>query len=59
MTDTFYKGHWVSIEPDRLDRYKQMFGWSESARPLLEPAGVKEGEIVVDLISAGITATAL
>jgi len=60
MNETFYKDHWVSIEPDRFDRYKQMFGWSESARPLLEPARIKEGEIVVDLgCGPGFTAVEL
>jgi ubiquinone/menaquinone biosynthesis C-methylase UbiE len=49
VNDTYYRDHWVDIEPDRFERYTQMFGWSESSRPLLEPAAIQPGETVVDL----------
>ena len=26
--DTFYKDHWLEIEPERLERYEKMFQWS-------------------------------
>ena len=27
--ETYYKDHWVEIEPDRLDRYEDQFFWGE------------------------------
>ena len=49
MSETYYRDHWTTIEPERFERYVQMFEWSEATRPLLEPAGIQTGEIVVDL----------
>ena len=49
VSETYYRDHWTKIEPERFERYKQMFEWSEATRPLLEPAGIQTGEIVVDL----------
>jgi SAM-dependent methyltransferase len=46
---TYYRDHWLRIEPDRFERYLKMFEWSEASRPLLEPAGIETGETVVDL----------
>ncbi len=49
MKDSFYKDHWTSIEPERFERYKEMFEWSEDSRPLLEPANIRTGERVVEI----------
>ena len=49
MKDTYYKDHWTDIEPERFERYKQMFEWSEDSRPLLEPARISAGERVVEI----------
>jgi ubiquinone/menaquinone biosynthesis C-methylase UbiE len=49
VNETYYRDHWIKIEPDRFERYKQMFEWSDASRPLLEPAGIREGDVVVDL----------
>ena len=45
---TYYKDHWVTIEPERMDRYEQMFVWTESQDPLLAPAGIESGQTVAD-----------
>ena len=39
----------MHIEPERFERYKRMFEWSAASRPLLEPAGIRTGDVVVDL----------
>ena len=36
--ETYYKDHWVEIEPERIDAYEQMFEWRPQSAPLLEPA---------------------
>jgi len=45
---TYYKDHWLEIEPERLDAYEQMFEWRPQNAPLLEPAKLAPGQIVVD-----------
>ena len=49
MNETYYRDHWIDIGPERFERYKQMFEWSDASLPLLEPAGIQAGEVVVDL----------
>ena len=46
--ETYYRDHWVEIEPERLDAYEQMFEWRPQNAPLLEPAELAPGQIVVD-----------
>src|SRR5215831_10666601 len=46
--DTYYKDHWVEIDPERLDAYEQMFEWRPQNAPLLEPAQLASGQVVVD-----------
>jgi ubiquinone/menaquinone biosynthesis C-methylase UbiE len=45
---TYYKDHWVEIEPERLDAYEQLFEWRPQNAPLLEPAELAPGQVVVD-----------
>jgi ubiquinone/menaquinone biosynthesis C-methylase UbiE len=45
---TYYKDHWVHIEPERLEAYEQMFEWRPQNAPLLEPAELAPGQVVVD-----------
>ena len=46
--ETYYKDHWVEIEPDRLDRYEDQFFWGERGNRLLEPAEIAAGQSVAD-----------
>jgi SAM-dependent methyltransferase len=60
VNETYYRDHWTGIEPQRFERYKRMFEWSDASRPLLEPAGIRLGEVVVDLgCGPGFTACEL
>jgi ubiquinone/menaquinone biosynthesis C-methylase UbiE len=46
--ETYYRDHWVDIEPERLERYDEMFQWRPEMEPLLEPACIVPGLSVVD-----------
>lgn len=46
--ETYYKDHWVEIEPERIDAYEQMFEWRPQSAPLLEPAELAPGQTVID-----------
>jgi SAM-dependent methyltransferase len=46
--ETYYKDHWIEIEPDRIEAYEQMFEWRPQNAPLLEPARLEPGQVVVD-----------
>ena len=46
--ETYYKDHWIEIEPDRLDRYEDQFFWGERGNRLLEPAEIAAGQSVAD-----------
>jgi SAM-dependent methyltransferase len=46
--DTYYRDHWVEIEPERLEAYEQLFEWRPQNAPLLEPAQLAPGQTVVD-----------
>lgn len=46
--ETYYKDHWVEIEPERLEAYEQMFEWRPQSAPLLEPAALAPGQTVID-----------
>lgn len=49
MSDsTYYRDHWVSVEPERLDAYEEMFRWRPQLEPLLVPARLEPGLTVVD-----------
>ena len=60
QADSFYADHWIEIEDDRVARYEQMFVWREGHKTLLEPAGIEEGQAVLDVGSGpGFFALAL
>jgi SAM-dependent methyltransferase len=47
--ETYYRDHWVAIEPERVERYKKMFTITDANRRVwLGPLGTKPGETVVD-----------
>lgn len=48
MSTSYYRDHWVDIEPERMARYEAMFVWRDAQEPLIAPAEVGEGQTVVD-----------
>lgn len=46
--ETYYRDHWLTIEPERLARYEESFQWRPEMEPLLEPAVLVPGLEVVD-----------
>ncbi len=46
--ETYYRDHWLEVEPERVKAYEEMFRWRPQMEPLLEPAGIKRGQRVVD-----------
>ena len=48
MSDQAHKEYWLNIEPERFERYKSMFQWSASTEPLVAPANIRPGDVVVD-----------
>lgn len=47
--DTYHKDHWVTIEPERFDRYERLFQLDDRrADIVLGPVGVEDGETIVD-----------
>lgn len=46
--DTFFRDHWVTIEPERIERYERMFAWSGAYERMLEPAQIGPGQVVAD-----------
>jgi ubiquinone/menaquinone biosynthesis C-methylase UbiE len=47
-TDTYYRDHWLEIDPQRMEDFEEMFRWRPRMEPLLEPAGLTAGLRVVD-----------
>jgi ubiquinone/menaquinone biosynthesis C-methylase UbiE len=46
--DSYYRDHWVEVEPERLEAYELLFQWREGFEPLIAPAQIAEGQTVVD-----------
>jgi ubiquinone/menaquinone biosynthesis C-methylase UbiE len=47
--ETYFRDHWVDIEPARLDRYRRQFKITDANRPMLvDPLGAHPGETVLD-----------
>jgi len=47
-TDSYYRDHWVDVEPERMARYEAMFQWRNGQEVLIAPAQLGPGQIVVD-----------
>jgi len=47
-SNTYYRDHWLTVEPERLEAYEEMFRWRPQMEPLLEPAALAPGQAVVD-----------
>jgi ubiquinone/menaquinone biosynthesis C-methylase UbiE len=45
---SFYRDHWVEVEPERMERYAAMFQWRENQEALIAPAQIGEGHVVAD-----------
>jgi len=45
---TYYRDHWLEVEPERVGAYEEMFRWRPQMEPLLAPAGLVPGQVVVD-----------
>jgi ubiquinone/menaquinone biosynthesis C-methylase UbiE len=46
--DTYYRDHWLDVDPDRVENYEEMFRWRPQLAPLLEPAELAPGQTVID-----------
>jgi ubiquinone/menaquinone biosynthesis C-methylase UbiE len=45
---TYYRDHWLEVEPERVGAYEEMFRWRPQMEPLLAPAALSLGQVVVD-----------
>ncbi len=45
---TYYRDHWIEVEPERLAAYEELFRWRPQLAPLLEPARLAAGQVVAD-----------
>jgi len=45
---TYYRDHWVRVEPERVAAYEEMFRWRPQMEPLIAPAALEPGLVVVD-----------
>ncbi|MEN8159449.1 MAG: methyltransferase domain-containing protein [Myxococcota bacterium] len=49
MTDsTYYRDHWIEVEPERFAAYEEIFRWRPQMEPLLAPAHLAAGQVVAD-----------
>ncbi len=46
--ETYYRDHWLDVDPERVGAYEEMFRWRPEMAPMLAPADVGEGQSVVD-----------
>ena len=46
--ETYYRDHWLTVEPERLEAYEEMFRWRPQMDPMLEPAALAPGPAGVD-----------
>ncbi len=46
--ESYYRDHWVEIEPERVEAYEALFTWHPRMAPLLEAAELAAGQRVVD-----------
>jgi len=45
---TYYRDHWVEIEPERVEAYDELFEWRPQMAALLEGAELAPGQTIVD-----------
>lgn len=45
---SYYRDHWLTVEPERLDAYEELFRWRPQLEPLLAPARLAPGLVVAD-----------
>lgn len=45
---TYYRDHWLEIDPERLEAYDQLFRWRTEMDPLIAPAKIGPGQSVLD-----------
>ena len=49
MTRTdFYKTHWQSIDPERMEAYRAAFAWDEATEAMYAPLGITIGQTIAD-----------
>ena len=48
QAETYYRDHWLEVDPDRVGAYEEMFRWRPQMAPMLAPAEIGEGQVVVD-----------
>jgi ubiquinone/menaquinone biosynthesis C-methylase UbiE len=46
--ETYYRDHWLTIDPERFEAYDQMFRWRPEMDPLLAPADLARGQTILD-----------
>jgi ubiquinone/menaquinone biosynthesis C-methylase UbiE len=46
--NSYYRDHWVNVEPERMTRYEAMFQWRDGHEPIIAPAQIGEGQVVAD-----------
>lgn len=46
--DSYYRDHWLKVEPERMARYEAMFRWRDAQDALIAPARLEPGQVVVD-----------
>lgn len=46
--ETYYRDHWIEVEPERVSAYQEMFKWRPEMEPLLAPADLRPGQIMLD-----------
>jgi len=46
--ETYYRDHWLDIDPERLSGYEDMFRWRPEMAPMLAPAEIGDGNVVID-----------
>lgn len=46
--ETYYRDHWLTVDPERVEAYEEMFRWRPEMAPLIAPAEIGEGHVVVD-----------
>jgi ubiquinone/menaquinone biosynthesis C-methylase UbiE len=45
---SYYRDHWLEVEPERVGAYEEMFRWRPQMEPLLAPAALAPGQVIVD-----------